>query len=137
MATNIKRVDYFYCSFEDQPGEAYKLLSFLASVGVNLHAFNVIPIGPFRTQFTLFPQDTSKLIAEAKKANISIEGPNPAFLIQGHDEIGALVKIHAKLFQASINVYSSTAVSDGKGSFGYVLYVRHEQYDKAAKTLGV
>ncbi len=137
MAKEIKRVDYFYCSFEDQPGEAYKLLSFLASVGVYLHAFNVVPIGPFRTQFTLFPQETSKLIAEAKKANIRLEGPNPALLIQGDDEMGALVDIHAKLFQQNINVFSSTGVTGGKGSFGYVIYVRPEHFEKAAQTLGV
>jgi hypothetical protein len=137
MAAIIKRVDYFYCSFEDQPGEAYKLLSFLSSVGVYLYAFNIVPIGPFRTQFTLFPEDSSKLIAEAKKANLNMDGPNPAFLIQGDDEMGALVDIHAKLFNENINVFSSTGVTDGKGAFGYVVYVRPEEYEKAAKTLKV
>ena len=137
MAAIIKRVNYFYCSFEDQPGEAYKLLSFLSGVGVYLYAFNIVPIGPFRTQFTLFPEDSSKLIAEAKKANLNLDGPNPAFLIQGDDEMGALVDIHAKLFNANINVFSSTGVTDGKGAFGYVVYVRPEEFEKAAKTLKV
>lgn len=137
MATKIKKVEYYYCSVEDQPGESYKLLSFLASVGVNLFAFNAIPTGPFRTQFTLFPQDPNKLVSEAKKANIILDGPNHAFLIHGDDEIGALVKIHEKLFNAKINVFSSSAVTDGKGSFGYVLYVRPEQYKRAAETLEV
>ncbi len=137
MATKIKKVNYFYCSFEDQPGESYKLLSFLAKVGVSLYAFTCVPTGPFRTQFTLFPEDSSKLVVEAKKANITIDGPNPAFLIQGDDEIGALVDIHQKLFHAKVNVYSSNAVTDGKGSFGYVLYVSPEQYKKAAEALEV
>lgn len=137
MATEIKKVDYYYCSVEDQPGESYKLLSFLAKVGVNLYAFTAVPTGLFRTQFTLFPQEPSRLVAEAKKANINIAGPNPAFLIQGDDEIGALVDIHHKLFEANINVYSSNAVTDGKGSFGYVMYVSPEQYKRASEALGV
>jgi hypothetical protein len=137
MATTIKKVNYYYCSFEDQPGESYKLLSFLAKVGVNLYAFTCVPTGPFRTQFTLFPEDSAKLEVEAKKANIIIDGPNPAFLIQGDDEIGALVDIHQKLFQAKVNVYSSNAVTNGKGSFGYVLYVSPEQYKKASAVLEV
>jgi hypothetical protein len=135
MATNIKKVDYYYCSVVDQPGEAYKILSFLAKVGVNLHAFTTVPIGPFRTQFTLFPEDSSKLVVEAKKANLSLDGPNPAFLILGDDEIGALVDIHQKLFRANVNVYSSNAVTDGKGGFGYVLYVSPDQYKKATEAL--
>ncbi len=135
MATTIKKVDYFYCSVEDQPGEAYKLLSFLAKVGVYLYAFTTVPTGPSRTQFTLFPEDSLKLISEAKKANLNLTGPNPAFLIQGDDEIGALVDIHQKLYEADINVYSSNAVTDGKGSFGYVLYVGPEQFKRAAEAL--
>lgn len=137
MATKIKRVNYYYCSVEDQPGEAFKLLSFLAQVGVSLYAFTAVPTGIARTQFTLFPEDSSRLVAEARKANINIAGPNPAFLIQGDDEIGALVRIHQKLFDAKINVYSSNAVTDGKGSFGYVLYVSPEQYQKAAEILEI
>ena len=135
MATKIKKVDYYYCSVEDQPGESYKLLSFLAKVGVNLIAFTAVPTGIFRTQFTLFPEDSNKLVSEAKKANLQVDGPNPAFLVLGDDEIGALVDIHSKLFQAKVNVYSSTAVTDGRGGFGYLLYVSPEQYKKAAETL--
>jgi hypothetical protein len=137
MAIKIKKVDYFYCSVEDQPGESYKILSFLATVGVNLSAFTCVPTGPFRTQFTLFPEEPSKLVVEAKKANIQLAGPNPAFLILGDDEIGALVNIHQKLYEAKVNVYSSNAVTDGRGGFGYVLYVSPEQYKKASEALEI
>ncbi len=137
MAAAIKKVDYYYCSVEDHPGEAYKLLSFLAKVGVNLHAFTCVPTGPLRTQFTIFPEDSSKLVVEAKKANIHLDGPNPAFLVLGDDEIGALVDIHQKLFEAKVNIYSSNAVTDGRGGFGYVLYVNPDQYKTASKVLEV
>jgi len=137
MATKIKKVEYYYCAVEDQPGESYKLLSFLARVGVNLIAFTTVPTGPFRTQFTLFPDDPSRLVFEAQKANLNLEGPHPAFLVLGDDEIGALVDIHHKLFEAHVNVYSSNAVTDGRGGFGYVLYIRPDQYQKASEALGV
>ncbi len=137
MATIISKVEYYYCSVEDQPGESYRLLSFLANVGVNLIAFTCVPTGPLRTQFTLFPEDSSKLVVEAKNAGLKLDGPNPAFLIMGEDEIGALVDIHQKLFEANINIYSSNAVSDGRGGFGYVLYVNAEHFKKAAEVLEV
>ncbi len=137
MALNIRRVEYFYTSVEDQPGEAYKLLSQLADIGVNLLAFTAIPVGPMRTQFTLFPDDSNKLQEAARKAGMTLDGPHPALLVQGDDELGALTGIHQKLYEANVNVYASNGVTDGKGSFGYVLYIRPEEMDKALAALGV
>jgi hypothetical protein len=34
-------------------------------------------------------------------------------------------------------VASASAVADGKGSFGYLIYIRPEEFEKAAKALGV
>ncbi|GBD87190.1 hypothetical protein BMS3Abin03_01117 [bacterium BMS3Abin03] len=137
MALDIRRADYYYTSVEDQPGEAYKLLSQLADIGVNLLAFTAIPVGPMRTQFTLFPEDSNKLIEAARKAGFTIDGPNPALLVQGDDELGALTGIHKKLYQAGVNVYASSGVTDGQGSFGYVLYIRPEEMNKAVSALEV
>jgi len=39
------------------------------------------------------------------------------------------------LYEANVNVYASNGVTDGKGSFGYVLYVRPEEYEMAAAAL--
>jgi hypothetical protein len=137
MAIKIQKVEYFYTSVQDQPGEAYKLLGQLENIGVNLLAFTAIPMGPERTQFTLFPEDTNQLQQAAKKAGFSLDGPNPALLVQGDDELGALTGLHKKLYQANVNVYTSSGVTDGKGSFGYVLYVRPEEMDKAVSALGI
>ena len=49
MGSEIRRVDYFYTMIQDQPGEAYKLLSRLADLGVNLLAFTAVPTGPQHT----------------------------------------------------------------------------------------
>lgn len=137
MSFKIRKVDYFYCSVVDQPGEAYKLLSQLEQIGINLLAFTAIPIGPNRTQLTLFPDIPEKLITEAKRSNLSLDGPHPAILVQGDDELGALAEIHQLLFHANVNVYASNGVTDSRGSFGYLLYVRPEEYERAAAALKV
>jgi hypothetical protein len=32
--------------------------------------------------------------------------------------------VHAKLYEAKVNVYVSSGVADGRGGYGYVIYVR-------------
>lgn len=137
MAVTIRPVEYFYCNVKDQPGEAYRLLSGLAAGGVNLLAFNAIPIGPDLVQLILFPTSVEALARAAQKAGMVLTGPQRAFLIQGDDELGALSGIHRKLADANINVYASSGVTDGKGGYGYIVYVRPQDVDAAATTLGV
>nr|WP_290226769.1 hypothetical protein [Trichocoleus desertorum] len=137
MAYTIRRIDYFYTSVTDQPGEAYKLLAILASLGINLLAFNALPIGPTHTQLTIFPEDTGKLVSEAQKAGLVIDGPHPALFVQGDDKLGAFAEVHMQLYEANVNVYASSGLADSGRSFGYVIYVRPEDYSKAAAALGL
>lgn len=137
MAAKTKKVEYFYCTVQDQPGESYKLLSLLADLGVNLLAFTAVPSGLLNTQFTLFPEDPQKLKTEAQKAGLVIHGPVPALLVQGDDQLGVLTDVHKKLFEAGVNVVSSSAVTDGKGGFGYIIYIRTEEFAKASDALGL
>ena len=99
MPVKVRRIDYFYVRVEDVPGEAYKLLSMLADLGLNLLAFTAIPIGPEQTQLALFPADAGRMSSEARKANLQLDGPHRALLVQGDDELGALASIHAKLYE--------------------------------------
>lgn len=137
MGYKIRRVDYFYTTVKDEPGEGYKLLSQLADVGINLLALTAIPVGPMRTQLTLFPEDAPRMANEAQKAGIPLDGPHPALLVQGDDELGALASVHARLYDAKVNVFASSGVADGKGNYGYVLYVRSDEIVRAAEALGV
>jgi hypothetical protein len=137
MPVKVRRIDYFYARVEDVPGEAYKMLSMLADLGLNLLAFTAVPVGPEQTQLTLFPEDTGKMASEARKAKLQLDGPHRALLVQGDDELGALAGIHARLYEASVNVFASSGVTDGRGSFGYILYVRPEDYERAAAALSV
>ena len=137
MAFQVRRIDYFSATVKDEPGEAYKLLATLANLGVNLLAFTAVPIGPLHTQLTIFPADSARLSNEAKKGRLVLDGPHPALLVQGDDELGALAELHMKLMTAKVNVYAATGVADGRGSFGYVIYVRPEQYNLALGALGL
>ena len=115
MTFDIRHVNYFYANIEDQQGEAYKVLAQMADLGINLLAFAGVPMGPTRTQLTLFPEDS--------------------LLVQGDDALGVLANIHEKLHKAKVNVFASTGVTDGKGCYGYILYIRPDDYQRAATAL--
>ena len=136
MATKIRRIEYYHMTVIDEPGKAYDLLSKLAQAGVNLHAFSAIPIGPKQTQLVLFPEDPAILAQFAHEVSIELTGPQPVFLIQGDDELGALCDIHKKLSDANINVFRSGGVASHKGGFGYLVYVRQANFETAAQVLG-
>ena len=137
MALKVRRIDYFYTTVKDKPGEAYKLLSQLAASEINLLAFGITPDARGHTSLTLFPESVEELARLAAGGGYSLVGPQRAFLIQGDDELGALVEIHRALGDAQINIYAGNGVTDGAGSFGYVLYVKPEDYEQAARLLRV
>ena len=132
MAFTIRKVDYFYATAGDEAGAGYRILSQLAELGINLLAFVAVPVGPARTQLTLFPEDAAKLQSAAGQARLALDGPHHALLVQGDDELGALADVHDRIAQAGVHVYASNGVTDGRGSYGYVLYVRPEEYARAA-----
>jgi hypothetical protein len=135
MAYRIRKVDYFYTTVRDRPGEAYNLLSQLADLGLNMVAFTAVPVGPSQTQLTLFPEDALMMESVAQRAGLRLDGPHAAILVQGDDELGALAEVHQKLFHGNVNVYAATGVTDGRGSFGYLIYVRPEEFEVAAQIL--
>lgn len=135
MATSVRRVQYFYATVRGAPDEAFAVLDHLARQGVNLLALNSVPIGPDSTQFTLFPEDPSRFADKARAARLALDGPHHALLVQGDDEIGAVARVHARLHRAGVAVYASNAVTDGRGHFGYVLYLRAADAERAAAEL--
>ena len=135
MALRIRSIDYFHTQVPDTPGEAHKLLSTLAELGVNLLAFTAVPCGPMRTQLTVFPEEPTHMVSEASRAGIRFDGPHQALFILGDDRLGAFADIHRRLYEAGVNVYASNGVVDGMGSYGYVLYVRPEEFDRALSAL--
>jgi len=135
MSLTIRRVDYFYTTVRDRPGEACRLLNKLAAGDVNLMAFGVMPTGPDRSQLTLFPRSTQRMAGVAERSGLVLDGPYPALLVQGDDRLGALAEIHDRLAAVQVNVFSSNGVTGGGGNFGYVLYVKPEDIEKAQDAL--
>ncbi len=137
MPFTISSVEYYYANVRDELGAAYRVLSLLAERGVNLLAFTAVPSGPSLAQFTLVPEDPNRLVAEGRAVGLPLDGPHHALLVQGDDELGAFAGVHERLVEGGVDIYASTGVTDGRGSFGYLVYVREEQFEKAARALGV
>ena len=135
MATRIRSVEYFNTTVKDQPGQGFAILSQLEDMGVELLAFSAVPMGPVNTQLTVFPLESGKLAREGRRAGLQLDGPHPALLAQGEDVLGALAGIYERLAAAGVNVYASTGVTDGRGGFGHIFYVRPEEYERALRAL--
>jgi len=137
MACSISRVEYYHTTIKDCPGEAYKFLSQLALLRINLLAFTAIPVSETDTRVTVYPENPKFMKNEAARAGLYLEGPHPALLVQCDDRLGALADIHLRIYEAGVNVESASGVTDGRGAFGYVIHVKTEDFEKAAKALGI
>ena len=135
MTFSVRSVEYFYTRVEDEPGRAYGLLAKLASEDINLLAFSAVPYGPNHVELTIFPDRSEDFERVARKLGWVLTGPQHACLIQGDDHLGALAEIHKRLRDANVNIYASTGVTDGEGRYGYVIYVKEEDHQAAAKAL--
>jgi hypothetical protein len=103
---------------------------------VNLVAFTAFPVGGGKAQLDFIPESPAQLQKAAADAHVDLVGPKNAFLIQGDDRIGALHQYHLKLANAGINVRASNGTCGGTGTFGFVLWVSPEDYERAASALG-
>lgn len=137
MRHTVRPVEYFHATVRDQAGEAFRVLSSLADAGVNLLAFSATPVGATAAHMMLFPEDPQALVAYAGRSGMVLSGPERALMVQGDDELGALAEIHRQLADARVNVFASSAVTGGESRYGYVIYVRAEEFDAAARALGV
>jgi len=134
MAYTVRRIDYFSTTAGPSV-EAHDLLDILAGLGINLLAFTVVPIGPLHTHLTIFPEDAAQLSREAERDHLVLDGPHPALLAQGDDQVGALAEIHGVLVNAGVDVYAATGVAVGDGGFGYLIYVRPDDCSRALAAL--
>ena len=136
MSLQIRRVEYYTANVADRIGSAYQVLSELAKSETNLLAFSCVPVGPSNLQVTLFPDDPEKLERSSGKMGLALMAPQHAFLVQGDDEIGALTDVHRRLYDAQVDVYAANGITDASGRFGYLIYVRPDDYERAAGILG-
>jgi hypothetical protein len=135
MALTVRMAEYFYIRIEDSPEKAYELLAQLATAEVNLLAFSAVPFGPNHLELTLFPDRSDTFVQLAAKLGWPVAGPQHAFLVQGDDNLGALADIQRMLMKADVEIYASSGVTDGSGRFGYVIYFKEQDYDRASRAL--
>ena len=136
MALDIKRVEYFAILVDGNAGEAYKLLSTFSAVGIGLLAFKAVPAEDGPTRFHLFPNDSAKMKEGANKAGLNPEGPYPAIIIKSDsDEPGECADIFRKLSHANVNVIEAIGIADIKDSYGVVLYLNPEDFERAMAAL--
>jgi hypothetical protein len=130
-------VDCYYATVRDRPGEGSRLLEHISESGLNLTAFTALPAGQDETQICLVTSKPEALKDAAARAGAELAGPKKGFLIQGEDRIGVLHAYHLTLANANVNVYSSSGVCDGKGRFGFILWVEPGDFDKAMNAFGI
>ena len=136
MGLTVRNAEYFYTRIEASPEKAYELLAQLASAEVNLLAFSAVPFGPNHFELTIFPDRSDTFLQLARKLGWVVVGPQHAFLVQGDDNLGALADIQQMLLEADVAIYASSGVTDGNGRFGYVIYFREADHQRAARALG-
>ena len=137
MADTIRTVDYYQTTVHEEPAAAYHLLARLADAGVNLLAFNAIPVGMHAMQLVLFPEEGAVLPQVVASLGLAATGPHRALLVQGDDQLGALAEIHRRLLELGVQPYASSGVTDGRGGHAVIVHVRAEQFDLVKRSLGL
>ena len=135
MADKTRRVEYYYVTVPDRPGEAKKVLSALKQSNVNLLACLAFPSGNGQTQLDLVPENAAALKQAAAKAGLKLSDSKRAFLIQGDDRAGAVADTLTKLADGNINVTATAATCAG-GNYGLLVWVSPTDYERAAGALG-
>ncbi len=137
MADKIRRVEYYYVQVPDRPGEGLRVLGKLKESGVNLLSFTAFPIEGGRAQIDLVPDKGEALTKAAKAAGLALSPKKQAFFIQGKDRVGAVADTFKRLADANVNVHAANAACAADGGFGFILWVKPQQVEAAAKALGV
>jgi hypothetical protein len=135
MADKTRRVEYYYVTVPDRPGEGKRVLSALKQSNVNLLAYLGFPSGDGNSQLDLVPENANALKQAAGKAGLKLSDSKWAFLIQGDDRAGAVADTLAKLADANLNVTAASAATAG-GNYGLVVWVSPSDYERAARALG-
>jgi hypothetical protein len=136
VGSEIRRIDYYYITLPDKPGEAARVLSALRQAGVNLLGVSAFPHGARRSQLDLIPEDNAAFMNAAKSAGLKLSKKKSGFLLQGDDRPGAVAEIASKLADAKINVTSVQVFCAGSGRYGGMLWVNAADLRKAIKKLG-
>jgi predicted amino acid-binding ACT domain protein len=135
LADTVRGVEYYYLTVPDAPSESQRILSALKHNGVNLLAFLGFPLGGGQSQIDLVLENPQSLREAAEQAGVTLSESKRALLIQGHDRVGAVADISAKLAKGNINLTAAAATGAGSGRFGMILWVVAADYETASEAL--
>ena len=137
MPDEIRRIDYYYASVPDKPGEGARILAALRDAGVNLIGVSAFPHGARRSQLDLIPEDSATFVKAARSAGLKLSTKKSGFLIQGEERPGAVAELVKRRAEANITVTSVQVFCAGVGRYGGMLWVKAPDLRKAAKALGI
>jgi hypothetical protein len=137
MPDEIRRIDYYYTSVPDKPGEGARILATLRDAGVNLIGVSAFPHGARRSQLDLIPEDSATFAKAARAAGLKLSTKKSGFLTQGEDRPGAVAEVVKRLGDSNINVTSVQVFCAGSGRYGGMLWVKASDLRKANRILGI
>jgi hypothetical protein len=131
----IRKVVYFSMQVPNRPGVGVEMLRSIAKGKQNLLAFTGFP-NDAKAQVDFVPARPVEFSRGAKKAGVKLGKKKTAFLVQGEDRVGALVRVLDKLAKARINMVAMDAVTAGSGRFGAIFWVKPKDVARASRLLG-
>jgi len=131
----IRKVVYFSMQVPNRPGVGLEMLKSIAKGKHNLLAFSGFPNGA-KAQVDFVPARPAEFARGARKAGVKLGKRKTAFLVQGEDRVGALVRVLEKLAKARINMVAMDAVTAGNRRFGAIFWVRPKDVGRASRLLG-
>lgn len=131
----IRKVVYYSMQVPNRPGVGVEMLKAIAKGRQNLLAFTGFPNGS-KAQVDFVPAKPVEFARGARKAGVKLGKKKTAFLVQGEDRVGALVRVLEKLSRARINMVAMDAVTAGGRRFGAIFWVRPKDVGRASRLLG-
>lgn len=130
----IRKVAYFSMQVPNRPGVGVDMLKAIAKGRQNLLAFTGFPSGG-KAQVDFIPAKPADFARGAKKMGVKLGKRKTAFLVQGEDRVGALVRVLDTLAKAKINMVAMDAVTAGSGRFGAIFWVKPKDVARAGRLL--
>jgi hypothetical protein len=130
-----RKVGYVDLKVPRRAGEGAQILGALRKAGVSLLAFTGFPDTGGKAQIDLVSDDIGAVRRVAKQEGWSLGPTKKGFLVQGRDQVGAVHRDLGRLAAAGINVTAADAVAAGRGRYGMILWVKPNDYARAARVL--
>ena len=134
MADSVRRVESWSLDVADEPGEAYRVLSWLEEAGVKLVYFTGYPVGGGKAKLDLVVEDPGALAQAATTRGLPPLRRTLAFMVSGKDGVGRAAQVLKHLAEARINVHAVTGTVQS-GSYGIILWVPADDVEAATRAL--